>query len=218
MNRRLEIGIDIHVSMLIWICDLRRWMWRFFKNTSELTKLVATRLCCFYSLSISVISCCPKHLRFLRLKTSAEVLFFPLYKPSHLQSELCKWIFLDLFDTLNAAVISISPYLLWLRRQCRFSKIPNIFVYLTTTALNYSQNFFRVVYRPLWWAESRCDIHLSIAPLVVALQWKSTAIFEDAEHFWTPHHHRFELQSELLGRWFLDLFDALNPSALPICR
>jgi hypothetical protein len=29
----------------------------------------------------------PKHLRFLRLKTSAEVLFFPL---SHLQSELCK--------------------------------------------------------------------------------------------------------------------------------
>jgi hypothetical protein len=52
--------------------------------------------------------------------------------------------------------------------------------------LNYSQNFFRVVYRPLWRAESRCDLHLSIAPLVVALQRKSTATFEDPEYFCPP--------------------------------
>jgi len=40
--------------------------------------------------------------------------------PSHLQSELCKMgpgslLFQDLFDALNPPVISISPYLLWLR-------------------------------------------------------------------------------------------------------
>ena len=49
----------------------------------------------------------PKRFQFLRLKTSAEVLFFPIYKPSHLQSELCKWVFLDLFDALNPPIINL---------------------------------------------------------------------------------------------------------------
>jgi hypothetical protein len=49
-----------------------------------------------------------------RKKGWEGVLFFPLYKlykPSHLQSELCKWVFLDHFDPLNPPVISISAYL-----------------------------------------------------------------------------------------------------------
>ena len=49
------------------------------------------------------------------LETVIDWLASLLYKPSHLQSELCKWVFLDLFDALNAPVVSISPYLLWLR-------------------------------------------------------------------------------------------------------
>ena len=63
---------------------------------------------------------------------------------------------------------------------------------------------------------------ISICPLLIWLlhyyNEKSGRFLKIPSIFVDRHHHRFELQSGLLGRWFLDLFDVVNPSALPICQ
>ena len=143
-----------HVETWSGFVDLRRWMWMFF-STSELTKPVATRLCCF------IPSWCRWFLAVELDKCQNTSDFWDWKRPprfysslstnplTYIESELCKWVFLDLFDVLNPPIISISPYLqalvalLATQRRCRFSKIPSIFVHPTTTALNYSQNFFQ---------------------------------------------------------------------------
>jgi hypothetical protein len=66
------------------------------------------------------------------------------------------------------------------------SRIRAFLTPLPPPLLNCNQNFLKYEFQTSWCAESRCHLHLSIAPLVVALQWRSAPIFEDSEHFCSP--------------------------------
>jgi hypothetical protein len=53
--------------------------------------------------------------------------------------------------------------------------------------LNYNQNFLKYEFQTSWCAESRCHLHLPIAPLVVALQWKVGGDFWKSRVFLSTH-------------------------------
>jgi len=125
----------------------------------------------------------PKHLRFLRLKTSAEVFYSSPYTDplAFWCAECARHLHQSIFPLSGCAISDSETLPIFV-----VSKIPSIFVHPP---------------RPLWtlWcAESTCQPHLSIAPLVAAILTKSA-------HFWTTYHHRFEQ------------FDALNRAVISVC-
>ena len=90
--------------------------------------------------------------------------------------------------------------------------LPLLFPLLTTVRTSWN-----VDSRPVLRAESACDLHLCISPLVLALQANAAPIFQDSEYFCCSHHHHFLLQSKLLGMWILDQFYTLNPPVISVC-
>ena len=63
-------------------------------------------------------------------------------------------------------------------------KIPAVFIVPPPPLSTTIRKFIKVGSGPIWCAESSCGLHLSIVPLVIALQAKLGPIFEHSECFY----------------------------------
>ena len=106
--------------------------------------------------------------------------FTPLYSITKLKSAHHGGLELYLFDALNAPVPSVCQWLVWLLSdRHKHSKVKNPGRYFHPS-INHHQPTIREATRgvsePIWCAESLCDLHLFIAPLVVEIQAKTSKI------------------------------------------
>jgi hypothetical protein len=79
---------------------------------------------------------------------------------------------------------------------------------------------FKAGSRPIWRAESNCDLHLSIRPLVVAPLLKTSSIFRFSKFNlidFTPLYHHHHYSQKIRERCSLGLFDALNLVVASVC-
>jgi hypothetical protein len=80
---------------------------------------------------------------------------------------------------------------------------------------------WKIGFRPIWCAESSCNIYLSIAGVVLELQAKASQIPQvlknSAQSLFTTLYSITNLQSEELGELVLDQFDALNTLVPSVC-